>query len=152
MVRRKEKDRAVQFMCDKLEEAKRYDILLRDTIEIRVREKDYIRNLPRSVSITLPNFFSSVEKFRKFYNHNIRSGIYTAPVFYKDGETAFARLVERHKSMRNDKSLKLYGLYEIHQMVHLRAIEKEVLDIFGNHFAYYQPEQAQLGPCQHIVP
>ena len=53
-------------------------------------------------------------------------------------------MVDRNLSWRADKSLKRYTPLQINQMLHLRGIEKAVVDEFGKNLRYYQPETDRL--------
>ncbi len=75
---------------------------------------------------------------------NRQQGVYTAHVFYKDGEISFARVVDRTPSWRMEKSLKNYTPQQINQMLHLRGLEKEVLNGYLSELVYYQPKTERL--------
>ncbi|RJQ16868.1 hypothetical protein C4573_02280 [Candidatus Woesearchaeota archaeon] len=60
-------------------------------------------------------------------------------VFFKDGEHYFLKLADR-ESLRADKSLKVYTVSQIKQMVSLRTIEKLALRLTDT-LTYYRPEE-----------
>ncbi len=150
MVSQREKKQAVQFLCDLLENSEKYTILSRDERQLAVQEKKEVRESPRQINVVLPNFFGTIADFSQHLRGNASQGIYTAPVFYKDGETAFVRMVERNSSWRADKSLKRYAPQQINQMLHLRGIEKAVMENYGKKLDYYQPATERLNESIHI--
>lgn len=143
MVSPKDKQRATQFICDRLEESGLYVVQQRTDRAVEVKEKPEAEEVPRTFKAVMANFFTG-EKFEQGLDHNRAQGIYVAPVLYKDGKTAFVRMVDRNKSWRTDKSLKLYTPQQINQMLHLRKIEKVILETFGSTLRYYQPETETL--------
>jgi len=77
---------------------------------------------------------------------NQQQEIYPCSVFYKDGKTAFVRLVDNEAS-RSEKSLKHYNP---HELIALREKEKESIKIFGSELQYYQPESLGLSESIRI--
>ena len=75
--------------------------------------------------------------------YNRSRGVGTAHIFYKDGETFMVRLGVRG-NIKDPRSLKRYTKAQIDSMVHLRGLEKAVLDMSGGKLAYYQPATARL--------
>ncbi len=144
MVSQREKRRAVQFICDLVENSGCYAILSRDERQLAAQEKKEVRETPRQIKVIIPNFLETISDFPPYLRSNASQGIYTAPVFYKDGKTAFVRMVERNRSWRIDKSLKQYTPQQINQMLHLRGMEKEVLRGFQDSLSYYQPPSERL--------
>ncbi len=144
MVSQREKKRAVQFICDLLENSDRYTILSRDERQLAAQEKKEVRDSPRQINIVVPNFLEGIADFTLQLRSNVSRGIYTAPVFYKDGKTAFVRMVDRNCSWRTNKSLKRYTPQQINQMLHLRGIEKAVMENYGKKVDYYQPATERL--------
>lgn len=74
---------------------------------------------------------------------NYSRGISTAHVFYKDGETFMVRLGSKG-NIKDERSLKRYSKEQIDATIHLRDLEKEVLDMSRGELVYYQPETARL--------
>ena len=144
MVTRKEKLRATQFLADRLEQSEFYEIRKRDDTMVLVREKHVEAEEAKTIKVVIPNVLGSIEDFRQSYRASREQGLYVAPMFYKDGKTSFVRMVERNLSWRTEKSLKNYTAQQINQMLHLRGIEKTVLEQFGDELAYYQPGTANL--------
>ncbi|MEM4263805.1 MAG: hypothetical protein QW666_02830 [Candidatus Woesearchaeota archaeon] len=145
MVSRNEKLRAMNFICRILQNSGLYVIQRTSPEHIVVVEKTEINPQPRTISVPIPNFLGKIDNFHELFEQNQRQGRYTAPVFYKDGKTAFVRMVERNMSWRTEKSLKNYSPQTINQMLHLRGIEKAVIDDFlSNKLTYYQPVSERL--------
>jgi len=144
MVSRKDKLRATQFICHQLEDSGLYIIQRRDHQEVLVKEKPDVREEPRTIDVLIPNFLKNIKSFTSAQRVNQRNRIYTCPLFYKDGKTAFVRMVERNPSWREEKSLKRYTPQQINQMLHLRGMEKEVMELLGENLTYYQPETSRL--------
>ncbi len=143
MVSRKLKNEATQFICDTLEDSGNYNIQKRDEKSIVLAEKPTIYEFPKAIEVIVPNFLTPIRNFQEKFRENTFNSIYTAPIFYKDGTSAFVRLAER-ESWRGDKSLKNYTPQQINQMLSLRKIEKKVMGNFGDELNYYQPETERL--------
>ncbi len=144
MVFQREKKQAVQFLCDLLENSDKYILLSRDERQLAAQEKKEVRDSPRQINIVVPNFLEGIADFTLQLRSNVSRGIYTAPVFYKDGKTAFVRMVDRNCSWRTNKSLKRYTPQQINQMLHLRGIEKAVMENYGRELDYYQSATERL--------
>lgn len=142
MVAQQEKRRAVQFICDRLEESGLYEIEGRGIGEVQAVERGVEQ--PRTFVALIPNFLGTVSDYEHTINANRAAGILTAPVLYKDGKTSFVRMVDRNPSWRTEKSLKDYSPQEINQMLHLRSVEKKVMGRFGQNIVYYQPPSERL--------
>ncbi len=142
MVSQKDKQQATKFICDRLEGSGLYVIQQRTDRVVEVREKPEVET-PGTFKVVIANFFSA-EEFELSLGYHRTQGIYIAPVLYKDGKTAFVRMVDRNISWRSDKSLKRYLPQQINQMLHLRKIEKVILEQFGQTLRYYQPKTENL--------
>ncbi len=142
MVSKTEKQRAMRFIAELLEHSENYAIESTSDKEVQVQEKHADDN--KRIKVVLANALSDINAFNDFYATNHQKGIYTAPVLYKDGKTAFVRMVDRNSSWRTEKSLKHYSRQKINQMLHLRGIEKAVMEHFGDELTYYQPETTNL--------
>lgn len=143
MVRKKEKERALEFVCDKLEDS---IFTIDDTyqygVEFHCQMQD---NSRRDIDLVFANLLPNQAAYSDLLEHNTENGIYTAAIFYKDGKGAFARLVDRNPSWRTEESLKRYTPQQINQMLHLRGMEKKVLESHGERrFTFYQPPTARL--------
>lgn len=143
MVSQNEQQRARRYICERLEESGTYSLETTESF-IEATEKPDRREVPRAYAIILPNLLDTIGSFQQLYQQCFLNDVYVVPVFYKDGKTAFVRMVDRNPSWRADKSLKEYTPQEINQMLHLRGTEKAVLDIFGVRLAYYQPQTERL--------
>ncbi len=143
MISQKEKKQATEFICGKLEDSELYLIQKRLPGEIIVKEKSDVREQPRTICTLIANFFKPIAEFERLFQRNQQDQVYTAPILYKDGKTAFVRMADR-SAWREDKSLKRYTPQEINQMTALRGIEKAVMKYWGKELAYYQPETARL--------
>ncbi len=145
MVSKKEQRRAATFIAERLEQAEFYEILRKDDTTVVVREKyDDDGEVLKTIQVVIPNVSGTIEDFEQDYRTSRQQGLYVAPVLYKDGKTAFVRMVERNPSWRREKSLKNYTSQQINRMLHLRGIEKAVMGHFGDDLLYYQPETADL--------
>ncbi len=144
MVTQKEKKQAISFITNLLEQSENYAILRKTENGVLVREKHAEEEDPRTIRIVLANALPTIDSFTDIHDFHRREGTYTAPVLYKDGKTAFVRMVDRNRSWRADKSLKNYSPQQINQMLHLRGIEKAIGQRFGNDLTYYQPETGNL--------
>ncbi len=89
---------------------------------------------------------------------NNRTGLHTAHVFFKDGESSMVRLRDSRyaASGRHDfRSLKLYNDREIDRMIKCRDLEVLVAHAYGDKVTYYQPETRNLSESirtYHLVP
>ena len=140
----KERRRVVGFLTARLEDSLKYDVRKITDTGVLVAEKTALVETPRVIDVVLANGISSAKDFEKRYRENARSQVYTAPILYKDGITAFVRMVERNPSWINDKSLKNYTSQQINQMLHLRKIEKTIMTSWGKVIQFYQPETERL--------
>ncbi|MEK6916796.1 MAG: hypothetical protein AABW92_03550 [Nanoarchaeota archaeon] len=143
MVSKPDKFKSTQFICDLLEESGLYRILQKDYIQILLEQHPKRVEHPKQAQIVVPNFYGNIKSYQNILDENRQKGTITIPVLYKDGSTAFVRMVDTNRSWRTDKSLKKYLPQKINQMLHLRGIEKAVLrDI--DFLQYYQPETERL--------
>ena len=143
MVSQKNKTKAIQFICDKLEDSRLYDILNKNDKGILVTEKPEFSETPQKIVVFIPNFLGTIKDVNQAFYNNQSQQIVSAPVLYKDGKTSFVRMVD-NSSWRADKSLKRYTPKEINQMLSLRGKEKAVMDRFGSRLTFYQPETERL--------
>lgn len=145
MVSRQQKEHATQYLCDRLEESGLYFISSRNAQGVVVQEKESPH--PSCIEIAVANFYPSTDAFLQHAQTRRQEGVYLAPILYKDGKTAFVRMVERNRSWREDKSLKNYSPEQINQMLHLRKVEKELRERYQTYLTYYQPETERLPEC-----
>tara|TARA_Y100000310_G_scaffold343864_1_gene453560 strand:- start:4223 stop:4972 length:750 start_codon:yes stop_codon:yes gene_type:complete len=142
MVKKREKLAATQYICDLAENSGRYHILGRDGTSATVKESE--AEDPKTVQVLIPNFLGSRRKFNEELAQNTAHNVYSSPIFYKDGKTGFVRMVDTNMSWRADKSLKRYTPQEINEMLHLRGMEKESIELFGEPLFYFQPKTTRL--------
>tara|TARA_Y100000310_G_scaffold342669_1_gene446855 strand:- start:1378 stop:1980 length:603 start_codon:yes stop_codon:yes gene_type:complete len=127
-----------------LENSGLYIIQTRDHEHVSVKERPTIREEPRTIDVPVANFMTPIRNYKNRASANRNAGKYTSPVLYKDGRSAFVRMVEKNISWRNDKSLKNYSDRQINQMLHLRGIEKALMEVIGDRLLFYQPETERL--------
>ena len=138
MVSSQDKVNAVGFICDRLEGSGLYVIHARDHQSILVREKAEVREEPRIVHVVIPNFFT-FKDYKRLLGVNRSTSMYTAPIHYKDGKTAFVRLVDSSSSGWRRESMKYFTEEERAEILHLRDNEQLTQTKFGGHITYYQP-------------
>ncbi|MBT4446430.1 hypothetical protein HOA92_04650 [archaeon] len=143
MVSRPEKIQATKFICDLLEASGKYDIQRVDYRQITVNEKNHVRREPRKIQVIMANIVEKFSNYQKQLEFNKRRNFYTAPVLYKDGKTAFVRAAENNP-WRTGSTLKDYNKQQANQILGLRKVEKETLDLLGTTLTYYQPKSDRL--------
>ena len=144
MVKADLKKRSITFITQRLEESGLYTILQQTDHSVKVIENPRVRDIPRHIEVVVPNFMGPIIEYTKQCYRNRNQKTYTSPVLYKDGKSAFVRMVDRNRSWRTDKSLKKYSPLQINQMLHLRGIEKNITERFGKKLMYYQPGTDRL--------
>ncbi len=145
MATTQQKKQAVDYLAAKLEESGLYDIQrLENNHSLFVRETTQFASTPKTYQILIPNFLARLDNCKQHLHKNNQEGIYTAPVFYKDGKTAFALLQHTPTFWNHDQTLKNYTADQKHSILNLRDMERYILEQFGNDIAYYQPETAHL--------
>ena len=70
MVSRKDKNRAIQFICDRLEESELYYIGEMDFKHVVVGEKADVREEPRIIDVVIPNVTSPIGDFSRINRRN----------------------------------------------------------------------------------
>ncbi|MDO8556463.1 MAG: hypothetical protein Q7R96_04815 [Nanoarchaeota archaeon] len=78
---------------------------------------------------------------------NNAAGVYSAHVFFKDGESSMVRLRESRYADRGRKdfrALKLYNDRDIDRMIECRDLELLVARAYGDKVTYFQPERPRL--------
>ncbi len=159
MVNLQDKKRALIYLAGLLEDSGLYDIRTTTPHSLSFSERSGMREVPRNVEILFPNLYGTIADFEQAYRQNTAQGIFTVPIFYKDGTTSYVRLVEPSSDWRQDKSLKNYTEQQINQMLHLRGIEKKVVDLVGGgtfapsttELQYYQPPTNKLPESLRII-
>lgn len=142
MATKQQKSQTLDYLADKLQQTALYSIQRSDNNSLIVSET--VSGEPKMYSIIIPNFFPRVSDFKDYLVQNRNRGIYTTPVFFKDGKTAFALLKDTPKFWEHDLTLKRYTAEQKHSMLSLRDLERFVLDTFGRDVTYYQPKTERL--------
>src|SRR3989344_5491229 len=102
MVSRKEKERAINFIGDMLEHSGSYEVkgsgyvVRGSTYSDSVIATEIEAEHPQKVMLVLANGLGTIDNYHQLVYLNAENGIYTAPVLYKDGDTAFVRMVDRN--------------------------------------------------------
>lgn len=145
MVAQKERQHAIDYITKLLEDSGHYTFEQKTDFGLLLKEK-IIERTPQHIEVIIPNGAGTVNDLLQHCYNNTSKKIFTVPIFYKDGKTAFVRMVERNKSWRNDKSLKQYTVQQINEMLHLRSIEKKILNLnnLNSEVAYFQPQTERL--------
>jgi hypothetical protein len=139
----KQKKQALEYIAGLLEASGIYSINGNTPSSISFQENNWASSEPKQFELLIANLYTSITAFTSRCNFNLNQNIWTIPMLYKDQTTSYVRLAEK-QSWRADQSLKLYTLEQINQMLHLRGIEKKVLELFGNPLSYYQPKTERL--------
>lgn len=93
------------------------------------------------IVVSVPNFFSSAEEFKRNFIKNYKREYYNCPIFYKDGKTSFIPMPEVRRYWRADRSLKRYSPDDIGRMISLRKTEKYVSACFSGILNCYDPQE-----------
>ncbi len=138
-----------KFVTALVETARRYDIREQTDDHLLVAQKREFAKDPEhpvQVYVALLAGNMTLAEYNSLVGKNTGQGVYTATLFYKDGETAMVRLGARGHLKGNDRSLKLYAKTDLDKMVHLRGLEARVLELEkpADTLVYYQPETARL--------
>ncbi|MBS3113831.1 hypothetical protein J4448_01895 [Candidatus Woesearchaeota archaeon] len=145
MVSAEEKDRMTGFVAERLEDSRLYNLLERNGSHVLLCQKPDIVEHPNTVYIAAHNDCrETIDDLVSKQNENASKDIYTAHIFYKDGKISMVRLGRRSHIKGNNRSLKQYPQEQKNAMVHLRGIEKAVLELGYPELIYYQPETERL--------
>jgi hypothetical protein len=146
MVSKKDKKRMSQFITNRIENSKKYNIHNSNEERILLNEKTGLFENPSSIYIFLNNKKMTINEYNNQYHFNKKNGIYSCNIFYKDGKNFMVRLAQRGHFKGDNRSLKYYGKKDRDKMIHLRALEKEVLysQSRTNLLSYYQPKTERL--------
>lgn len=145
MISRQQRAQMRRFVLDRIEESGRYDIRRQDDAGIQLRQKDELFTNPSTIYVVLHDRKMTLNQYRAISSSNREQKIRTANIFYKDGETFMVWLGRRGHWKGDERSLKNYTKEQRDRMIHLRGLEKEVLnnqDIKA--LAYFQPETTHL--------
>ncbi len=153
MVSRAQKQRMRDFTAGLIEESG-YQVLQADESQILLtQDPEKIEN-PKKMRLLLHSRKIPASDLRRTLIHCRENDLLLSNIFYKDGSNFMVRMAGRGFRKGQEKSLKCYSQEDINKMVHLRALEKEVLelqedlvepeDIVSKTLVYFQPETARL--------
>ncbi len=143
MVNAEQKRRMAEFVAGRLEDSGLYNILESDSSHILVAQRPDLVEEPVTIDVLAHNYHRTMHDMRNTLGYNRSQGIGTAHIFYKDDETFMVRLGVRG-NIKDPRSLKLYTKQQIDAMIHLRDLEKVVLQMSGGDLVYYQPQTERL--------
>jgi hypothetical protein len=146
MVSKREKERMVNFITEKIEESRKYDISRMFKFGISVIQKKTVFESPKSIFVYAHHSKTPLNTFRSHESEISESFDCLSNVFYKNDVDFMVRLGASGNG-RNNKSLKQYGHDEINRMISLRGLEKFVLNnqFYGDSLTFYQPQTQRLG-------
>jgi hypothetical protein len=146
MVKKAEKQRMSQVVTARLEDSRRYDIKESDEGHILVAQRADLVENPSEIYVVLHNRKMTLSEYRRLLGQNRANDRHTGNVFYKDGKMFKVHLGWRSHFKGDARSLKEYTTQEKNDMVHLRGLEKAVLDsqTGSNMLIYFQPQTNQL--------
>ena len=124
-----QKKQAISYIAGLLEASGMYTITTSTDRSFLAHEEEWFTNFPKSYEILIANCYTPITDFTSQFARNRQQNIWTVPILYKDQNTSFVRLAEK-ESWRADQSLKRYTLEQINEMLHLRGIEKKVLELY----------------------
>lgn len=138
-----QKNQAIQYITNLLEASSMYHINNATDRSLSCTENSWVSSQPKSIELLLANCYAPITDFTSQYRKNQQSNIWTVPLLYKDQKTSFVRVADT-SGWRADQSLKRYTFEQINEILHLRGIEKKVVELFGNSVSYYQPTTERL--------
>jgi hypothetical protein len=145
MVSIAERKMMMEFVAERIDASARYDIQNANAGKIIISQKKALVEKPVNAHIFLHSAKIPLKEYKLQVRGIINNGEFVGNVFYKDNQTFMVRLAERGNFKGDDRSLKNYSKEDIDKMVHLRGIEKTVLELQKvNQLAYFQPETARL--------
>jgi hypothetical protein len=141
MINKKQRKRMMSFHADLLQKNK--------NIKLTETEEDHILfegvNTGNKGYILLHNKKITEKEFDQKIRELAQKQIPLLNIFYKDDETFHKRLAFSGYLKNIDYSLRKYDLETVNKMIHLRLLEKKVLEFQRNNtLAYYQPETKRL--------
>ena len=154
MTKQNEKKRMMQFIINRIEEANKSKIITAEPDHIVIAKKEITNN--QKLYIFLHNKKTTERDYRNSLTRLTQEHYLISNIFYKDGKIGMVRLGQRANLKGDDRSLKRYNKNERDKMIHLRQLEKIVLNIQqnekialniqqkANFLAYYQPETERL--------
>ena len=145
MVSKADKKRMKDFVEARLEDSGRYDIKKSDESHILVATKRENAERIIPIDLLLHNRKMPLTELRDLVRNSYSSNILVSNIFYKDGQNFMVRLGSRGNFKGDDRSLKRYTKSDLDKMIHLRGLEKEVLELQNdNTLVYFQPKTDRL--------
>jgi len=145
MVSKADKIKMKSFVEARLEDSGRYDIKKSDESHILVATKRENAERIIPIDLLLHNRKMPLTELRDLVRNSYSSNILVSNIFYKDGQNFMVRLGSRGNFKGDDRSLKRYTKSDLDKMIHLRGLEKEVLELQNdNTLVYFQPKTDRL--------
>jgi hypothetical protein len=146
MVVKKDKTKMKDFIVNRFEDSRKYQINTADNSHIFLMERPDLGENPKEFYVVLHNKKMPIKDYTTLVNQNNSKGIYTSDVFYKDDQNFMVRLGARGNLKGDSRTLKHYDGNTINKMVSLRGLEKKALEYQSNSepLVYFQPESARL--------
>jgi len=142
MVSKKDKAVMRNFVTDRFEESGRYNILRRDDDSILLQRN--LADNQQQFYVVLHADKMTVNAYEQLVRANIAQRRIVSNIFYKDGINFHVRLAES-ANRRKELALKRYSKEERERMLHLRDLEKAVLNGQGTGvLVYFQPDTSRL--------
>lgn len=142
MVSKKDKQRMKDFVSQQILDTDRFDILGEYKKGLLISQK---KEDAKTLFVYLHDSKTPLHTYNAHVAQILKNHDFISNVFYKNDKDFMVRLGSSGTG-RSGKSLKLYSRDQINNMIHLRGLEKAVLNKqFNNdHLVYYQPETANL--------
>ncbi len=145
MVLREQRLRMTEFLAERLEASGLCAIVERDARHVLVEEKLDGPERKRAYIFAHAGGMT-VAEMQERREKNREAGVYSADVFYRDGNTFSVRL-GRRALFKARRSLKRYTPEQRAAMIHTRDLERAVLGYFAaplQQVVYYQPKTMLL--------
>jgi len=144
MARKAEKEAMKVYIEGLVEGTGRYNIARSNTSHIYVAQKPELVEHPAQLDIALINQGVPIRDITRNLMTNYAQGVWTVPVVNKTDGLVY--MGSRSTVKGNRRSLKRYSQEALQKMVHLRGVEKLILEKAGSHSTvpYYQPETDRL--------
>lgn len=142
MVLKKEKERMLEFILEKLTKSEKYDWVKDPKYPVITLKENY--GSERKFAVIMQAGDMTCDEFKLYEMKAIAKGYQgVAQILFKDGKIGMVRLGYSANTRRN-KSLKNYSKDCLDRMIHLRSLEKRELERTGKYLLYYQPESERL--------
>jgi hypothetical protein len=140
--------RTVSFIQNILEQSGLYELIYKDDISLKMRETE--SEDPNTVDIVIANaLVRSRNAYRSRLMENQADRIFTCPILYEDGTSAFARVVDHDSTWRENKTfVQTLGL-DVYKSHKLRDIEKVIMAMSQDQRTaqYYHPQSKRIDEC-----